>query len=111
MAGRERGGLVHAGKGSLGDAWPESEFEEMDALCHGPPGEGRIRRFPLAERLAEMTVDGGTKHERKVVVRHVRRLMPCGKQAAFVAADSTSGRRRSPGPCSPAGRRRSSSNA
>ena len=78
-------------RGSLGAAWPESEFEEVDVLCHGPLGEGRIRRFLLAERLEELTVDGGTKRERKVVVRHIRRLMPGGKQAAFIATDFSLG--------------------
>ena len=56
-------------------------------------GRGRIRRFFLAERLAELTVDGGTKSELVVVVREIRRLMPGGKQAAFVAADFNLGLR------------------
>lgn len=37
----ERGvAVITWARGSLGAAWPESEFEEVDVPCHGPLGEG-----------------------------------------------------------------------
>ena len=71
-------------KGFAGEDWPEEEFERIGAPNHGPFGIEGETGYRIAERTILLTMGSG-KNAEAVRVRQIRRLMPDGRQVAFVA--------------------------
>ena len=70
-------------KGFAGEGWPEEEFVRIDVPSYGPFGIERESGYRIAERTILLTMGSG-KNAKVIWVRQIRRLMPDGRQVAFV---------------------------
>ena len=75
-------------KGFAGEDWPEEEFARIDVPNYGPFGIEGETGYRIAERTILLTMGSG-KNAEAIWVRQVRRLMPDGRQVAFVANNFT----------------------
>ena len=70
-------------KGFAGKDWPEEEFERVDVPNYGPFGIEGETGYRIVEKTIPLTMGSG-KNAEAIRVRQVRRLIPGGRQVAFV---------------------------
>ena len=77
-------------KGCAGEGRPEEEFEWTEVPDRGPFGIEGETEYRIAERTIPLTIKSGGKsgkNAQAIRVRQIRRLMPDGRQAAFVTSN------------------------
>ena len=79
--------VINWHKGFAGEDCPEEEFEWIEVPDCGPFAIDGESEYRIAERTIPLTIKSGGKSSKNaeiIRVRQIRRLMPDGRQVAFV---------------------------